>query len=343
MRKIGIILLVIGIMQAIILILNSTNAKELDKELLITSCSFLAIGLLFYLIGKSRKVKTKKGSKPHKEIGWGKIIMYFFIFSFIIASLGRFILSVNESTFEGQVRKANQGCPIPIADGAGHITSIVIEDSMVVFTFAYDSEIISLDRLKYNPNKYKRAIILSSYLLNGQNKNGDRFMKMILDNQYGIVLKVRSNMGEEFKITASISELKAILKEAEKSPTDAMKEVLEWQLKDNQSTLPIKIDDEMALVAIVCDSTNLIYKVVINEPLSISSIKENDTSMNRNSILRELYRDPSSKANLDMCAVGDFNLVYRYIDEMNADSCDIVFSHREISDIVKIPTFLKIK
>lgn len=342
MRKLGIFLTVIGLIQTIVLIINQTN-KGVDIEFLITASSFIVLGVALFLIGNHKKKGALKAGKKYKEMGWGKAIGAFFIVMFSIALVGRIALFITENTFEGQVKKANQGCPIPIADGTGQITSIAIKDSMVVYTMTYDANIITLDRIKDNPDNYKRVIILSSYLLNGQNKNGDRFMKKILDNHYGIAFKVLSNKGEEFTISANTSELKALLQEAEKSPTEAMKEVLEWQIEDNQSTLPTKLDDDMTLVAIICDSTSLIYRVVIEEPLTISNIKDYNTSMNRCAVLRELYCEPSSKANLDMCYVGNFNLIYRYVDEVNADSCDIVFSHGEISDIVRIPKSLNFR
>lgn len=342
MRKLGIFLTVIGLIQTIVLIINQTN-KGVDIEFLITASSFIILGVVLFLKGNHKKKAALKAGKKYKEMGWGKAIGAFFIVMFSIALVGRITLFITENTFERQVKKANQGCPIPIADGTGQITSIAIKDSMVVYTLTYDANVITLDRLKDNPDNYKRVIILSSYLLNGQNKNGDRLMKMILDNHYGIAFKVLSNKGEEFTISANTSELIALLQEAEKSPTEAMKEVLEWQIKDNQSTLPTKLDDDMTLVAILCDSSSLIYRVVIEKPLTISDIKDNDTPMDRSAILRELYCKPSSKANLDMCAIGNFNLIYRYVDEMNTDSCDIIFSHREIIDIVRIPKSLNIR
>lgn len=342
MRKLGIFLAVIGLIQTIVLIINLTN-KGLDLELFITAMCFIFIGIMIFLIGNYRKKTAIKAGKKYKEIGWGKAIGAFFIVMFAIAIVGRIALSITESSFEGQVKKANQGCPIPVVGGTGQIISITLEDSMVVYTLTYDTNVITLDRLQDDPDNYKRVIILSSYLLNGQNKNGDKFMKMIFDNHYGIAFKVQSNKGKEFAISANTTELKALLQEAEKSPTEAMKEVLEWQIKDNQSTLPAKLGDDMTLVAIICDSTSLIYRVVIEEPLTISEIEDNNTSMNRSAILRELYCEPSSKANFDMCSIGNFNLVYRYVDEMNTDSCDIIFSHREISDIVRIPKSLNIR
>lgn len=313
------------------------------NELLITLSIIFTLGLISFFTGKYHRDKAMKENKPYKEIGWGKVARWGVLVMIGIAILGRFAQSNMENTFEWQVRKANQSCPITIADGLGHITSIALEDNMVVYSITFDANVISLDRLKDNPDKYKRVIILSSYLLNGQNKNGDRFMKMILNNHYGLAFKVQSNQGEEFTISVKTSELKALLQEAEKSPTEAMKEVLEWQINDSQSTLPIKLDDDMTLVSILCDSTSLIYRVLIDEPLAITDIKNNNTSINRDAILRDLYCEPSFKANLDMCAVGNFNLVYRYVSEKNVDSCDIVFSHSEICDVVKIPNSLNFR
>ncbi len=343
MRKLGIILTAIGIIQFFVQIISLIKGKGLDNELFITSCSFFAIGIILFSSANIVKIKPRENPNIIKRWAGGKFVGVFFIVLFSIALFGRIALSITENTFEGQVKNVNQSCPIPIANGTGQITSIAIKDSMVVYTLTYDANVITLDRLKENPDNYKRVIILSSYLLNGQNKNGDKFMKIILDNHYGIAFKVQSNKGEEFTISANTSELKVLLQEAEKSPTESMKEVLEWQIKDNQSILPTRLDDDMTLVAILCDSISLIYRVVIEEPLTISDIKDNNTPIDRSAILRELYCEPSSKANLDMCFIGNFNLVYRYVDVMNTDSCDIIFTHREISDIVRIPKSLNLR
>lgn len=342
MRKFGIILLIIGVIQLIVNIINSFQ-RGFDLELLFISICFLSLGICLYLVCKYRKKVALEHGKKYQEIGWGKVIGIFFIFMFGIAIVGRIALSITENTFEGQIKKANRMCPIPVAGGTGEITSIKSLDNMVMYTMTYDADAISLDRITASPETYKRVIILSSYILNGQNGNGDRFMDMIIQNNYGIAFNIKTSDGDTFNISIGNSELKALLNEAKQSPQKAMKEVLEWQIKDAQSLLPIHLDDTMTHDAIFCDSINLIYRVTICEPLTISDIKGNNTKENRNEILRELYADPSSRANIDMCAVGRFNMIYRYVNSTKTDSCEILFSHDEINEIVELPKQLKFR
>lgn len=292
-----------GLIQAIVLIINLTN-RGLDVEILIMASCLMAIGVTLYLIGKHRKKSALKAGKKYKEIGWGKAIGTFFIVMFTIATIGRIALSITENSFESQIKKANRDCPIPVADGTGKITSIKAENNMVVYTLSYDNNSVNLDKIKSSPDEYKRVIVLSSYLLNGPNGNGDKFMEAIMRNNYGISFTLQSNVGDEFEISISNDELKSLLKEAEKSPTAAMREILLWQIQDENINLPNRIDDNMTLTTIQCDSCNLIYRVVIDSPLSISNIRNANTEAYRMEIVHDLYSDPSTRANMDMCSVG---------------------------------------
>ena len=340
MRKLGIILAVIGLIQAVVLIIK----VRLDVEILIMASCLMAIGVTLYLIGKHLKKSALNAGKKYKEISWGKAIGTFFIVMFTIATIGRIALSITENSFEGQIKKANRGCPIPVADGTGKITSIKAKNHMVVYTFSYDNNSVNLDKIKSSPNEYKRVIVLSSYLMNGQNGNGDKFMEAIMRNNYGISFTLQSNVGDEFEVSISNDELKSLLlKEAEKSPTAAMREILLWQIQDENINLPNRIDDNMTLTAIQCDSCNLIYRVVIDSPLSISNIRNANTEAYRMEILQDLYSDQSTRANIDMCSVGKFNMTYRYVNQESTDSCDVVFSNSEISSVVKLPQQLNLR
>ncbi len=331
-----------GLIQATVLIINLTH-RELDGEILIMASCLMTIGVTLFLIGNHRKKSALQAGKKYKEIGWGKAIGTFFIVMFTIATIGRIALSITENSFEGQIKKANRGCPIVVADGTGKITSIKAANNMVIYTLTYDNNSVNLDKIKSSPDEYKRVIVLSSYLLNGQNGKGDKFMEAILQNNYGISFKLQSNVGDEFEISISNDELKSLLKDAEKSPSEAMREILLWQIQDENINLPNRIDDNMTLTAIQCDSCNLIYRVVITSPLSISNIRNTNTEAYRMEILQDLYSDPSTKANMDMCSVGNFNMIYRYVNQENTDSCDVVFSNSEISKAVKLPQRLNLR
>lgn len=343
MRKLGIILIIVGLIQTIAFTANFIGANKADIEIIMSACIVLILGCGFFFLGRYRKNRAIEKEGNFKEIGWGKVITWFFVVMFGIASIGRMMLSITESTFEGQVKRANKECPIPIAGDVGKITSIQVVDKQVVYTMEYDSQAINLERISSAPAEYKRIIVLSSYLLNGQNGSGDRFMNHIIDNDCGIKFIIIPVNGNKFEISVTCEELKALLKEAKHSPTEAMKEVIEWQICDDGIALPLKLDEGLLLTGIFCDSINLIYRVEVEEPMNIPDISYANTEENRIVILHELYSDPTSKANMDMCAVGKFNLIYRYVDSNKTDSCDMVFSHREIKNIIHLQSHLNFK
>lgn len=343
MKKLGIILMVIGLIQIIVSISSFVRTYSTGIEIIISACTMLILGSGLFFLGRYKKKRALEKGVKYKEIGWGKVIVWFFIMMIGIATIGRILLSVTESSFDGQVKRANKECPIPVAGGVGNIISIKAIDKQVVYTLEYDSKSINLDRISSASAEYKRVIVLSSSLLNGQNGNGDKFMNFIIDNGYGIKFIVISNSGDKFEISVSNDELKTLLKEAKDSPTEAMKEILEWQIKDEGVSLPLTLDEGFLLTDIFCDSINLIYRVEVEEPICISEIATANTQESRIEILKELYSDPTSKANMDMCAVGKFNLIYRYVNLNKTDSCSIVFPHKEIRDITQQPKHLNFK
>lgn len=343
MRKLGIFLTVIGLIQSVVLIVNLTS-KGLDLELFITAICFIFTGIILFLIGNYRKKTAIKAGKKYKEMGWGKAIGTFFIVMFAIAIVGRIALSVTESSFEGQIKRANKDCPITVAGGTGKITSIKAENNMVVYTIQYDDiRAIPLSEIKSNPNRYKRVIILSSWLLNGQNGNGDRFTKLILDHKFGIAFNIEDSNKALYKIEVPYEELKSLLTEASKSPTEAMMEITEWQIFTEKKNMPIQFNEDMTLDGIVCDSTRLIFKMTMSDNLPINNYRKNNTVDNRVALLREMCTEAACKSYLEKCAVGKFDLVYRFININKTDSCDWIFTHEEIIDAVEIPKRLKIQ
>lgn len=343
MKKLGIILMVIGLIQTIVSISNFVRTNSTDMDIIISACSMLILGSGLFFLGRYKKKRALEKGVKYEEIGWGKVIVWFFIVMIGIATIGRILLSVTESSFEGQVKRANKECPIPVAGGVGNIISIKAIDKQVVYTLEYDSKAINFDRISSAPAEYKRVIVLSSSLLNGQNGNGDNFMDLIIENGYGIKFIIISTSGDKFEISVTNDELNTLLKEAKDSPTEAMKEILEWQIKDEGVSLPLRLDEGLLLTDIFCDSINLIYRVEVEEPMNIFDISSANTEENRIEVLHELYSDPTSKANMDMCAVGKFNLIYRYVNSGKTDSCDMVFSHREIKNITHLPSHLNFK
>lgn len=343
MKKLGIILMIIGLIQIIVSISSFVRTYSTDMEIIISACTMLILGSGLFFLGRYKKKRAVEKGVKYKEIGWGKVLVWFFIMMIGIVTIGRILLSVTENSFEGQVKRANKECPIPVAGGIGNIISIKAIDKQVVYTLEYDSKSINLDRISSASAEYKRVIVLSSSLLNGQNGNGDNFMDLIIENVYGIKFIIISTSGDKFEISVTNDELNTLLKEAKDSPTEAMKEILEWQIKDEGVSLPLRLDEGLLLTDIFCDSINFIYRVEVEEPMNISDISSAYTEENRIEVLHELYSDPTSKANMDMCAVGKFNLIYRYVDTNRTDSCDIIFSHKEIKDITHLLSHLNFK
>lgn len=329
MRKLGIILMIIGSLMMISFTIGLFK-HEVTVEILTVALPLLTLGCGLFYWGRCRKKRAKEKGTEYHEMGWGKAIVWFFVTIMSIATIGRVTLFIYQQTIEYQAKQANEACPISIDGGLINITSIKAVDNQVVYTFEYDSTYLSFDRFHSNPEEFKRYCILYSLVPDAKSGSDDNFIKLLLEKKYGIKFIITNPNGKKFEIFVPYDELKLLHKEVRENPTEIVKEILDWQIRDESLTLPLPIDEDMTLTTIYRDSTNLIYKVVVNENLDISDIAASDTKENRIETLKDLYSDIESKGNIQLYSFGEFNLIYRYVDSNNSDSCDIVFSNSEI-------------
>lgn len=329
MRKIGIILIIFGLLGLILdILINGNISGSLGSGL------FAMIGCILVYCAKYRKVQQLRIGKVYHEVGWGKVICVSIIVIFLIGGVGRILFTIQENSIEGVIKKANRDCPIPIAGGLGELRSIEANNKMLVYTIFYDEN--------YNiirGNIPKQIFFDFAYILNGQDGNGDALMKYLQDNNYGITYKFITQSGEKYIRSLSKEDFKTYFNE-KKSPATAAKDIIEWQIDYELEKLPQKLDESLTLKEIFSDNSNIVFRVIIEDnSLTIPEIEECNTADYRNVILQQLYSDPTWRGNLELCEIGKINLIYRYVNNNATDSCDIFLSHEEISKVTEIPEF----
>ncbi len=332
MRKIGIVIMIFGLLSLILgILINGDISGSLGSGL------FAMIGCILVFCAKYRKNQQIRIGKDYHEVGWGKVICYTIIGIFLIGSVAILLFRIQENSIEGVIKKANRDCPIPIAGGLGELHSIEAINDMLVYTIFYDEYSCII---RGNIPKY--IILDYAYILNGQNDNGNLIMKYIKDNNYGISYKFITQSGEKHLITLSNKDLGTYLN-MKKSPATAAEEIIKWQIDFEQEKLPYEIDKSLILTEIFNNESNLVFKVIVEDNnLTIPYIEECNSADYRNLILQQLYSEPTWRGNLELFTIGKINLIYRYVNNNATDSCDIFISHEEISKVTEIPEILGI-
>lgn len=332
MRKIGIILIIFGLLSLILgILINGDISGSLGSGL------FAMIGCILVYFAKYRKNQQLRIGKDYHEVGWDKVICYTIIGIFLIGGIAIILFRIQENSIEGVIKKANRDCPIPIAGGLGELHSIEAKNDMLVYTIFYDEYSCII---RGNIPKY--IFLDYAYLLNGQNGYGDLIIKYIKENNYGISYKFITQSGENHLITLSNKDLETYFNK-KKSPAVAAKEIIKWQIDFEQEKLPYEIDENLTLTEIFSNESNLVFKTIIEDNnLTIPYIEECNSADYRKAILQQLYSNPSWRGNLELFTIGKINLIYRYVNTNATDSCDIFISHEDISRETKIPEILGI-
>lgn len=348
MRKSGIILLIFGAFQLIGASIYAIAYEWKDiTPIIVPGCIIILGGILFYIGRKRAKQKAQANNTVYREKGWGKIILYIFIGMMIFGAIGRFINETllqpqKDRTVEGMVEKANRSCPIDL-NGVGTITSIGIEGKQVVYHVLYDSTLINLDLVKQNRETMKRTFLLSTYIQNSQgNNNGDKLMQILIEQGYGISMDVSSG-SDEFRISISPQEIATYWQQDRLNPTEAVKGIIDMQVKLSHETLPQAIDSGLICTNISIEDNNVVYRVETDEEqYPISNFEDN-----KGALKEELYMawkvEPSMRNMLSLCKVAHTGIIYRFVGNTSRDSCDIIIDADYISNNTATPEQLKIQ
>ena len=347
MRKTGILFIILGCLELLASIFNFTNDMSTGITMLIIAICFASLGLILFKTGTKQKKKAIENGEKYKEASWGKIILWIFITLFLFGVIGSIVNKLivqpqKENTIQGQISKANELCPIEVIKDVATITKIADENNQIVYYVNYDDSRIDLSCLENNPNTANFVLLNSFGILNGQGiSNGDKCAQFLLKNNYGVAFDV-SSANNHFRISIDGKELKEKVKLG-KIPTEAIKDVLDMQIKLSKSPLPLKVDEGMMNTDIFIENNNIINKLVVDENTwSISNFKANASQM-KEELYKDLASEVSSRALLNLCKIAHTGIIYRIIGNTTKDSCDVIIDNNYISSHTMTPNQLNIK
>ena len=241
-----------------------------------------------------------------------KIIGIIFLILIILGNIGRIILKrTYESSFEGQIKRANRDCPIPIANGAGQVSKIELDGNFLTYYLDYKPEFINIQAYRQSPEAAKDLFYLSLICLNAQNNNGTLLITELLNNQYG--LKVIVSDGKyTFSSEMSPNYLKEMNRKVNLNPQEALHDALLLKFQTESEEFPVKVEEGMFIIGMNLEDNNIVVEVVIDEDIYDLNLLSNLSETIAQSLIDEANAgEPEIGALLDLCKISHTGLVYR--------------------------------
>lgn len=273
----------------------------------------------------------------------GGVFIALAIIGNIVRTIGKPVKTTNTEPFAAQIEKANQSCPIPVAGGAGYVSSIKLEDNNVTYYIHYNEKNNNPMLSKQNQENLKELLIMSLLCMNGQEYGqGDFLVSKLIDEGYGLKVVYTDSNGKNIESVATIDDLKSMKDKFHHNPHEALYRILEMEVETERTSLPLKIDEGMFITNYGLDGKNIIITISMDEKLySLNELKKQKDFL-KQTILQEGIRDPETKGLLDLCKVSHTGLIYRMTSSHSKKHCDILITSDEIRQSVPVPSDVSI-
>ena len=261
------------------------------------------------------------------------------ILGVVVVNVGR---PIWESSFAGQVAAANRDCPIPVAGGAGQITSICLEDNCLTYYANYGKGYnLLLNAL--GEEKFKEALLLSMICLNGQGDHqGDILMDQLAEEQCGIKFVVSSSGVKQFECKASQQELQDMRHACTQNPHEALHSLLLMIMATEKLELPVDLGGGCVMTDCGVEGENVYFTTQMDENLYlIETLYKNKEGIKRN-IVSDLLENEGSNLLLTLCKISHSGIIHRTVGSKTGQKFDILISCDEIRQMVQTPSNVNI-
>lgn len=240
------------------------------------------------------------------------------ILGVVVVNVGR---PIWESSFVGQVAAANRDCPIPVAGGAGQITSICLEDDYLTYHLSYDKGHHLLNAL--GEEKFKEGLLLTMICLNGQGDHqGDWLMSKLAEEQCGLKIIVSISGVKQFECKASWQELQEMRHACTKTPHEALHSLIQMMMEAEKLNLPAVVVEGWVVTDCGIEGENIYFTVHLDENLfSLKDVGEHGEYIRP--IVTDLLEGGENNPLFELCKVAHFGTTYRVIGSKTKRKCEL--------------------
>lgn len=274
-----------------------------------------------------------------------KIIGCIFLVLIVIGNIVKLVAKPSyENSIETQVKRANQDCPIPVANGIGQVTSISLEDNFLTYRINYIPGHVNIDAFKNNPDAARAMFYLSFVCLQAQGSYVENMITELVSNGIGLKIIVSDGAGEQFTSTMTPEYIARMKCEVSLNPSEALHEALELKLAIETTGLPIQIDEGMVMTGMKLEDNNIVVTVKMSEELyDLNVLNESSAELAASMLDEANAGDPELGALFDLCKVSHSGLIYRVIGSKTNRLVDVGLSSEYIRKGRKTPSQVNIR
>lgn len=245
--------------------------------------------------------------------------------------------------FKASIARSNMDCPIPVAGGAGQLSSIEFEDDKIVYRIDYKPGFVNIDAYRNNPEAARDMMYLSLLCVNGQDSGGDMLAKELIKRDYGLKVNV-SDGTASYSAELSPEYIKEMQEKVKSNPSEAFHDAMALKIETEANSFPTQIDEGMVMTGMALEGNNLVFNIIVDEDIyDIDAFALTSDEFGQALINEANAGDPELAALFDLCKVSHTGLIYRMIGNQTKRHGDLTITSDQIRRQHKTPPQLDIQ
>ena len=247
----------------------------------------------------------------------------FLVLMFISTIVNVMVKPAYENSFEAQIKRANRDCPIPVANGVGQVSSIYLDNNMLVYQLDYKPGFVNVDAYKTHPNAARDMFYLAFICMNAQSGQGNMLIDKITSEGYGLRI-VASDGSSSFTSDLTPQYISEMRRNIELNPSEALHDALVLKLQTESGTYPIKADEGMVITGMELEDNNIVVLTTVDEDIyDISAFTAISDEFGQSLIDEANAGDPELGTLMDLCKISHSGIIYRIKGDQSNRHCDL--------------------
>ena len=278
---------------------------------------------------------------------------------FIALNIPRSKLTFNEKMRLSKIiAECNTDVPREIGT-IGYLDSMSFADETITYAVSVKGDDRIIQVYSDNYDEFKDMLKYSFIEMNGQGNLGNTFAHSLETKGLNICFKISTENKKSMSWNITGKELSAFVDSCKLSPTTALKNVIDMQIKIANLKLPVTTsdspkattvainsivgdvkDESCLLQSIKCEGNNLLFVYKVNEEgaKDIKRLKDREEDLDfMDAFVQELAQDKDVQEFIGMLALSHSNMVLVYREKASAKQFSLTLPYTILRNHCKVP------